>query len=378
MKTESIHIKNVGPLTDVRLENIKPFTVFIGPSASGKSTILKVIALFRYIYKLANIRSYLHSSNIVKSPFRIKFKKFIDDNGLATMINEHSSIEYTMNGYTISYSNNKLSPIPNIPSNDVIFEKGAFVSDDRIMIPDWVNGKGGTLNFYFDETFQNFLAATNAISEFELNYLDMKLRMAKGSNNRKRYTITDHNGQIIDFKKASSGIKTTATLAILVKYFSKEFSFKDAFRRSVLSYLYDADRLTKYSPSMEFTEMPKRIDLHIEEPELSLDPNAQLRLLDDLTTMAFHQIEADREMTMMMATHSPYILNYLNLLMANYEVSSDKKTGLDPQKTAAYRVTDGTIHDLSAEDEKGRTVINSVDLSEQIEQIYSDYKEKRQ
>ena len=294
------------------------------------------------------------------------------------MINEHSSIEYTMNGYTISYSNNKLSPIPNIPSNDVIFEKGAFVSDDRIMIPDWVNGKGGTLNFYFDETFQNFLAATNAISDFELNYLDMKLRMAKGSNNRKRYTITDHNGQIIDFKKASSGIKTTATLAILVKYFSKEFSFKDAFRRSVLSYLYDADRLTKYSPSMEFTEMPKRIDLHIEEPELSLDPNAQLRLIDDLTTMAFHQIEADREMTMMMATHSPYILNYLNLLMANYEVSSDKKTGLDPQKTAAYRVTNGTIHDLSAEDEKGRTVINSVDLSEQIEQIYSDYKEKRQ
>jgi hypothetical protein len=64
--------------------------------------------------------------------------------------------------------------------------------------------------------------------------------------------------------------------------------------------------------------------------------------------------------------------------MANYEVSSDKKTGLDPQKTAAYRVTNGTIHDLSAEDEKGRTVINSVDLSEQIEQIYSDYKEKRQ
>jgi hypothetical protein len=163
----------------------------------------------------------------------------------------------------------------------------------------------------------------------------------------------------------------------LVKFFSKDFSFKDAFRRSVLSYLYDADRLTQYSPSIEFTDMPKRIDLHVEEPELSLDPNAQLHLLDDLTTMAFHQIQPDRKMTLMMATHSPYILNYINLLMAEYESSQDHQIGLDPQSTDAFRVSDGTIYDLSALDGKGRKVINSVDLSEQIEQIYLTYKQKR-
>src|SRR5574344_323577 len=96
MNMESISIKNVGPIKDVRLDHIKPFTIFIGPSASGKSTILKIIALFRYIYKLANIRSYLHSSKIEKSPFRIQFKSLISNNELAGRINESFIREYHM------------------------------------------------------------------------------------------------------------------------------------------------------------------------------------------------------------------------------------------------------------------------------------------
>ena len=56
---ESITVRNFGPLKDVRIEDIKPLTVFIGESASGKSTLMKVIVLMRYIYKMVNIRSYL-------------------------------------------------------------------------------------------------------------------------------------------------------------------------------------------------------------------------------------------------------------------------------------------------------------------------------
>lgn len=48
---ESIIIKNLGPLKEVEISDIKPLTVFIGKSASGKSTIMKIIVLMRYIYK---------------------------------------------------------------------------------------------------------------------------------------------------------------------------------------------------------------------------------------------------------------------------------------------------------------------------------------
>ena len=37
---ESIVIKNLGPLKDISIEEIKPFTVFIGESGSGKSTLI--------------------------------------------------------------------------------------------------------------------------------------------------------------------------------------------------------------------------------------------------------------------------------------------------------------------------------------------------
>ena len=54
---ESIRIKNMGPLRDVYIEDIRPMTILIGESGSGKSLLMKTLILFRYIYKMLNIRS---------------------------------------------------------------------------------------------------------------------------------------------------------------------------------------------------------------------------------------------------------------------------------------------------------------------------------
>ncbi len=67
---EYITIKGFGPLKNIENLEIKPFTVLIGESASGKSILMKVVAMMRYIYKMSNIRSYLYRSKITKSPFR--------------------------------------------------------------------------------------------------------------------------------------------------------------------------------------------------------------------------------------------------------------------------------------------------------------------
>ena len=50
MKQESLVIRNFGPIADVELHDIKPLTIIIGPSGVGKSTILKVLSLFRWLY----------------------------------------------------------------------------------------------------------------------------------------------------------------------------------------------------------------------------------------------------------------------------------------------------------------------------------------
>ena len=43
---QKIEIRNFGPVKDVKLE-IKDYNVFIGPQASGKSTISKTIYFFK-------------------------------------------------------------------------------------------------------------------------------------------------------------------------------------------------------------------------------------------------------------------------------------------------------------------------------------------
>ncbi len=43
---EKIIIKNFGPIKDIELE-IKDINVFIGSTSSGKSTVAKLIAIFR-------------------------------------------------------------------------------------------------------------------------------------------------------------------------------------------------------------------------------------------------------------------------------------------------------------------------------------------
>ena len=107
--TESIHIKNFGPLRDVKIDDIKPLTVLIGDSASGKSTLMKVVALMRYIYKMVNVRAYLKNAGISKSPFRLRFDSLLHD-GLRQMITPETELEYTVHmpsgqEYTIAYKN---------------------------------------------------------------------------------------------------------------------------------------------------------------------------------------------------------------------------------------------------------------------------------
>ncbi len=45
--------------------------------------------------------------------------------------------------------------------------------------------------------------------------------------------------------------------------------------------------------------------IHIEEAELSLDPEAQRALISNLIDEAFHKNNEDRKLGLMIATHSP-------------------------------------------------------------------------
>ena len=382
---ESIIIKNFGPLKEVEIDDIKPLTVFIGKSAGGKSIIMKVIVLMRYIYKMVNIRSYLKNAKITRSPFKLRFNSLLHD-GLKGMITAQTEIYYTVeingNKYTLKYTNRGLQSDINIPDKDLIFFKEAYVSGMRSLIPIWaskaVSVKGENLGFFFHETFNDFNDATDVIKEQKLEYLNLKMKVRKSGNRPKLFTIESlqNDAVPIELRYASSGIQTSAPLVAIVHYFAQEFSFKDAFQRSVLNYLYKQDLLTKFTLGINRNKLGKYVHIHIEEVELSLAPEDQRAFMSNLVEEVFHKNKKDRKLGLMVSTHSPYIVNHLNVLLraGYFEKARENYPFLEKDDIAVYRVNEGKIISLMATDnDTGEYVINALDMSDTMESIFEEY-----
>lgn len=382
---ESIIIKNFGPLKEVEIDDIKPLTVFIGKSAGGKSIIMKVIVLMRYIYKMVNIRSYLKNAKITRSPFKLRFNSLLHD-GLKGMITAQTEIYYTVeingNKYTLKYTNRGLQSDINIPDKDLIFFKEAYVSGMRSLIPIWaskaVSVKGENLGFFFHETFNDFNDATDVIKEQKLEYLNLKMKVRKSGNRPKLFTIESlqNDAVPIELRYASSGIQTSAPLVAIVHYFAQEFSFKDAFQRSVLNYLYKQDLLTKFTLGINRNKLEKYVHIHIEEVELSLAPEDQRAFMSNLVEEVFHKNKKDRKLGLMVSTHSPYIVNHLNVLLraGYFEKARENYPFLEKDDIAVYRVNEGKIISLMATDnDTGEYVINALDMSDTMERIFEEY-----
>ena len=370
---------------EVEIDDIKPLTVFIGKSAGGKSIIMKVIVLMRYIYKMVNIRSYLKNAKITRSPFKLRFNSLLHD-GLKGMITAQTEIYYTVeingNKYTLKYTNRGLQSDINIPDKDLIFFKEAYVSGMRSLIPIWaskaVSVKGENLGFFFHETFNDFNDATDVIKEQKLEYLNLKMKVRKSGNRPKLFTIESlqNDAVPIELRYASSGIQTSAPLVAIVHYFAQEFSFKDAFQRSVLNYLYKQDLLTKFTPGINRNKLGKYVHIHIEEVELSLAPEDQRAFMSNLVEEVFHKNKKDRKLGLMVSTHSPYIVNHLNVLLraGYFEKARENYPFLEKDDIAVYRVNEGKIISLMATDnDTGEYVINALDMSDTMERIFEEY-----
>jgi len=380
---ESIYIKHLGPIKEIKIDNIKPFTVLIGESGSGKSTLMKAIALFRWLYKMQNIRSYLKHSKISKSPFRFRMETYFKNCGFEQFIKKDTEIIYTVKFeeavYELKYVKGKLSGGSNsdlVKPRDIYFNKIGFLSELRNVIPNWADRAaslpGTSLGFYFNEVYRDFDLASEVLKELELGYLNLKFAVRKTSQGKK-YSIqsNEKDGFDIDFKNSSSGTQTSVSVALIAQYFSTHFDFEEAFNRSVLGYMSKTDNLTNFKAIKNLSEINKKIYIHIEEPELSLSPDAQCQLVNDVIAKCF--VNNKNQIELFLSTHSPYIINHLNLLIKAFD--EDKLVGgakYNYDYLAAYQVVDGKIEDLIV---KNQRLVNTNPLSDTINAIYDQYNE---
>ena len=381
---ESIYIHNIGPLQDIRMDEIKPFTLIIGESASGKSTLMKVLAQFRYFYKIAVISSWLKNANIAGDYFEISDNEFWIRAGLDEMLSESSTVIYSVtigkSCYRIEYKNGQLSELPIIANSDLNFFKISFISENRNVIPDWNDtgaanaGFGARLGYYFHETFFDFNKATDVVKDIPLDHLKMHLQVIK-EDNKKKYLISpnDESYQPIDLKKSSSGVQTSSSLVAIPLYLATSFSFEEAVKRATFDFLFSSNRLDAFNSGLDLSKVKRYVHIHAEEAELCLFPDAQRELIDQLIKICFDSKKEDREITLMITTHSPYIINHLNVLLRRHKYHSTK-VGIAPEQLGVYRIESGKLQNLMGTDlSTGETVVNTLDMSETMNDIYEEY-----
>ena len=386
MKTkERLIIKNFGPIVKATID-IKPFMVFIGESGSGKSVILKLLSLFRWIYKKTALRDIAKNANIKKELYRFRIDRMLRESGLDDFCVKGSEAHYYMGDFCVSITCNGKPhlKISTKISNKITLEKISFITDDRFAIPMLVNNQiRGTLPYHLEKTFDDFLESFKNLQinkNVQTKIFNLVLSLEKyGIENRFVVKVKDSKTQL---HNASSGIKSASIIEIISTYFVADKEYMQNKYTNFLVNLFskyknkDPSEFLKNFENIKFDR--QRYSLFIEEPELSLFPNAQKKLVEYLVNLCFY-LDTKKTIQVAFSTHSPYILSSLNCLLLAYEVANKNpnlkekvetiipnKFWLDINKFNAFKVENGEVFSI-IDKETNLILAESIDeVSEEI------------
>lgn len=370
---ESLYIRNLGPVKEVILDDITPLTVLIGQSGCGKSTVMKVLSICRWVNKMVYLRQYFQMGNIKESPFKFDFRSYFKTSSVP--LNPDTVIKYVFDGTMILFDADGLR-VNYSDSGFLSLEKICFITEKRNMISDLVSLRTNRKDagFYLSEMLDDFVLAMRNYETIDLDYLGVRLRHtnSKGADAYHVEGIGDEGERFdIRLNEASSGIQTVLPLVAVMSYYTDKFDIVKRFNQTIFRMLSETDSLKDFRPQMNIGEVPhRRVNFLIEEPELSLDPESQTHLIDFMVGRCFSKKGDDlSDYTVMLATHSPYIVNYLNLLIARSKKGVDG--GVDYNDVNAYYMDKGRCYTLRIGD--GHDIIDASSMSTTISNIYTEF-----
>lgn len=371
---ENLVIRHFGPIQHVELTDIGSFLFLIGESGSGKSTILKVLAMMRHIYKQLTLRSYLKAGNVTAKSIVFSAYEYLQNGGMNDYVTEHTEIIYSKGDCTFSFTkkNGLQGTKKLIPSESLSLEKISFLSDKRGAIASLLanNDNGTALGFYLQETFKDFKEAAENIQSIDIPFLHIRYYEKKAKNGARQFFISSPEASYdIHFEDASSGIQTMTPLTLIAEYFTRNFDIVRSTNRAIVDLLGKNDSLASFKHDTNIGDITRRsVHLFIEEPELSLFPQAQRASINMLVRKCRN---AKTRMTLSVATHSPYIINHLNLLMKAHDKGVlIEGASLDYEQTGVFLVENGRIRDLKVQNAH---LVNTDRLSDDINEIYDEY-----
>lgn len=345
----TIHLKSIGPLKDTGVLDLRTFNIFIGKQSTGKSTILKILSHCRWVEKQLCIGkpkygrgvryAYTHYYRFIQE--LIKFYRFDEE-----FFNSDSEIMYIGDSFKIEFkgtvnSNARIEPIKDSSPYNV---KLSFIPSERNLISaikdieSWYRSKEIDLlfNFIFDwDEVRGKYTASNPLPLIVTPKLEYYYDKTKGE----RLRIKDEHKSFSPFY-ASSGVQSALPLEVMVNALTDVVGTQANLSKTdildiVSGLLEEGESFSKDSVEGRIAKnllTYKGAVLFIEEPEQNLFPESQANILYHLAASVkkANALSEEKHSMITIATHSPYILSALNVLMAASEAYLK-----DPEQTAA-------------------------------------------
>jgi hypothetical protein len=271
---EKLLVKYFGPLTEAELI-IKDINIFIGTTSSGKSTVAKLLAIF----KGAALRNSLDYA---------RFVQLLMDYNIDFAVTNSSFLRYENKAYYIEVSGQSLHT--NYPTDSIgDAYNPIYIPAERMFFPTFsqsifslINNNIGLPKWLIDFGAK-FEQARRQLTSYSVGFLGVDYEY---DNQTDYIRISDQVK--IKLSQASSGLQSVVPLVLVVQYYT----------------------LVKG----EFENL-----FVIEEPELNLYPSAQKDLVDYLVGRIYKTKDA-----LVVTTHSPYLLTAIdNLIQANNAVEEN-------------------------------------------------------
>lgn len=414
---ERFSIRNIGPIKQAEFE-LNKVNVLIGPQSSGKSTIAKIVSFCQWLEKHVIINQGIETINT--DFFRNQllsfhgFNKFFKENSYIGYESDIMSFKYhSIQSYEITIKEGFKSGVMN---------KVAYIPSERniLSLPNI-----STLqmeNNYIRSFMFDWLAMRNKY-DYEHRYSILNLGIKYYYDESRGDVISLDEGKELSLSEASSGLQALIPMLVYVNYVTKWIYENDAdlsydkytslqkallkevlngqninftidealqsprIKESISSLLKTMshfsrkrdEKVNSVSDLIERIGRPHSSKITIEEGEMNIFPSTQYELVKTIVgAMNFNRGD-----TLLLTTHSPYIITSINNLIqagnaakagehTEQEITSivPTESWLNYNDVSAWAVDEGTIASICDDEYQ---LISAEALDKASDEIASDY-----
>ena len=331
-----IRIKNFGPIREGVSANdgwldITGITVFVGNQGSGKSTVAKLISTFVWMEKVFvkcgfNKRLF-EKSNYLKK--RLKYHRLENYPGTDAVI------EYRGDACSINFANGAMS-ITQTSGDSYSLPQITYIPAERNFLAH-VNGA------------RELKLSSEALQDFNTEYNRAKSALKQPvtlPTDDTRLEYNRHNDKLylkgndyrIEIGEASSGFQSFVPMYLVSNHLAHSISSNEENDTTMSSdeeirfgemteQILSDDNLSDKQKMIAISKIGKQFNKTtfiniVEEPEQNLFPDSQWKALQSLQGLN----NSNHGNRLIMTTHSPYMINYLTLLVKAGHLTTVVKT----------------------------------------------------